>query len=367
MSTPSLSQFIRLGVNDNALKAHHPFDELNDKYRKQVIFASQIVEFAKGDKVFSDKIDRSRYYFLLKGKFSFKTGLLSKKTLASTDEAAQFDMGTLLPDGVDIIAAEAGHLLSVEADLLNTALVWMQAALLESEQPMQAPAAVSVVPMGGSEEEEEYEEDESDWMSSLLESPLFFNLPPANISKVFALFERVDVQKGESLIKQGDDGFYFYVLIHGKAHIVFDDQPERAPVAIHSGEYFGEDALVSGAPRSASVVMLTDGVVGRLDRDNFQTLLQEPVIKYIADEDVGKNLMKRGTTCVLVDVRSKEEFDHAPSPNSRNIPCRELRAVIPTLDKTSLYFISQEGGKRSELAAHLLSQANLQAFVIRQE
>jgi rhodanese-related sulfurtransferase len=75
--------------------------------------------------------------------------------------------------------------------------------------------------------------------------------------------------------------------------------------------------------------------------------------------------MKRSVRCVLIDVRSNEEFEHAPSHNSRNIPCRELRSSIAELDKEALYFISPEGGKRSELAAHLMSQANLQAFVIQ--
>ncbi len=358
MSTVSLSRFIRLGVNANTLKNHKPFNELNDKYRKQVIFASEIVEFNKGDTVFKGKLNRSRYYFLLKGRLAFKTGLLSRKQLDSNDDIALFDIGPLLPDDVDVTVADAGHLLSVEADLLDTALAWMQADTVAVEQPAVSPAAVAAV---------EEVEDDNDWMSSLLASPLFFNLPPANISRVFALFERVDVRKDEVLIHQGDEGFYFYVLIHGAAKVVFEDRPDTAPVELVAGNYFGEDALVSGAPRSASVVMTSDGVVGRLGREDFHSLLQDPVVKYISTEDVGKHLMKRGTQCVLVDVRSKEEFDHAPSPNSRNIPCRELRAVIPTLDSQALYFVSQEGGKRSELAAHLLSQANLQAFVIRGE
>lgn len=358
MTTVNLSRFIRLGVSDSAVKNHRPFNELNDKYRKQVVFASEIIEFNKGDTVFAGKVDRSCYCFLLKGKLSFKTGMLSKKTIDSADNVALFDIASLLPDGVDIQAADSGHLLSVKSDLMDTALAWMQASTVEQEQPAVSPAAVAAV---------EEEEDESDWMSSLLASPLFFNLPPANISRVFSLFERVDVRKDEVLIHQGDEGFYFYVLIQGAAKVLFADQPNTPPVGLESGAYFGEDALVSGAPRSASVVMTTDGVVGRLDRENFQNLLSDPVVKYIVPEDVGKQLMKRGAQCVLVDVRSKEEFDHAPSPNSRNIPYRDLRAVIPSLDKTAMYFISQEGGKRSELAAHLFAQVNLQAFVIRQE
>lgn len=356
MSTVNLSGFVRLGINANMIRRYQPFSELNDKYCKQVLFASQIIEFAKGDTVFRGKPDRSRYYFLLKGKLVFKTGMLSKKTIDSQDAAARFDICPQLPDGADVQAAEGGHLLSVEANLMDTALAWMQASEPEPEPlPPAAPAALLVV--------ETVEEEEDDWMSSLLSSPLFFNLPPANISRVFSLFERVEVAKGEEIIRQGDQGHHFYALIHGKARVLVDGQPVAE---LSAGSYFGEDALLSDAPRSASVVMLTSGEVGRLEREHFQSLLKDPVVKFITPEDVGKQLMKRGNKCVLVDVRSPEEFEHAPSPNSRNIPCRELRAVIPALDKDALYFISQEGGKRSELAAHLFSQAALQAFVIRE-
>ena len=68
---------------------------------------------------------------------------------------------------------------------------------------------------------------------------------------------------------------------------------------------------------------------------------------------------------VLVDVRTKDEFDHAPSFNARNIPYNELRNVIPSLPPDGTFFISHQGGKRSELAAHLFCQAGLNAFVIK--
>ncbi|HSC75057.1 MAG TPA: cyclic nucleotide-binding domain-containing protein [Pseudomonadales bacterium] len=362
-ATVSLSRFIQLGINANTIQPYKPFSELSDKYRKQVVFASDIVEFAKAETVLKGQIDRHCYYYLLKGKLSFKTGLLLKKTISSDDDTCLFDIGRLLPDSVDIVAADAGHMLVVKADLMDAALAWTQANDAASASGTNSRVASSKAeqPMAMEEEGDE----DSDWMSALLAYPLFFNLPPANISRVLSLFEKIDVKKGEAVIKQGDEGNYFYALIKGKAQVITDNQTDKPTAILSSGSYFGEDALVSGAPRSASVIMNTDGEVGRLDRESFQSLLQDPVVKYISQEDVGKNLMKRGVRCVLIDVRSREEFKHSPSPNSRNIPYRELRETISTLDKESSYFISPEGGKRSELAAHLMSQANLQAFVIQ--
>lgn len=357
-TTVSLSRFIRLGINANTIQPYKPFSELSDKYRKQVVFASDIIEFVKGDTVLKGQIDRHCYYYLLKGKLGFKTGMLSKKTISSDDKDSLFDIGRLLPDNIDITAADTGHMLAVKADMMDAALAWTQASEAASETKAPAKAETAMVA-------EEDSDEEDDWMSALLANPLFFNLPPANISRVLSLFEKVEVKKGEEIIRQGDEGNYFYALIKGKAQVVTDNQHDKPDAILASGSYFGEDALVSGAPRSASVIMSADGEVGRLDRESFQSLLQDPVVKYVSQEEVGKSLMKRGVRCVLIDVRSREEFAHAPSPNSRNIPCRELRAAIADLDKESSYFISPEGGKRSELAAHLMSQANLKAFVIQ--
>ena len=131
-ATVSLSRFIRLGINANTVQPYKPFSELNDKYRKHVVFASEIIEFAKGDTVLKGAIDRHCYYYLLKGKLSFKTGMLSKKTISSDDKNSLFDIGTLLPDGLDILAADAGHMLAVKIDMMDAALAWTQAAELEA-------------------------------------------------------------------------------------------------------------------------------------------------------------------------------------------------------------------------------------------
>jgi rhodanese-related sulfurtransferase len=361
ISAAKASRFVHFGVNVHSVKMHNPLNELNEKYRQQVIFSSELIEFSKGENIFIGKIDRSRYYFLLKGKIKFKIGIFSRKSIDCHDPIALFDISPHLPDDGPVIAEEPGCILSIEADLLDTALAWMRAHIVDAGQdirPDSEPESCTkklheLVPV---------ENDDNDWMSLLLHSPLFFNLPPANISKVFTLFERFNVCNGEVIIKQGDEGRYFYVIIEGRAKVLIDGIPAAE---LGRGDYFGEGAIVTGAPRSASVIMTSDGQIGRLDHDDFQNLLHDTVVKFITPDELGKKILKGMKHCVLLDVRSREEYSNKPSPNSRNIPCGELRQVIPELDGDSTYFISQEGGKRSELAAHLLSQANLKAFVIR--
>lgn len=354
----NLSQFIRLGINSNSLKLHKPFCSLNEKYRKHVIFSSTAVEFKKNDTVFPRQRDASKCLYLLKGKLSCKTGLLSKKTIDAATEACLFDVDSQVPDGVEAIALEDGHALVVDRELMDTALAWTQTAAVEEAQSVGAAPVAQVAEVGAEEEEE------GDWMTNLLSFPLFFNLPPANISTAFARFERVEAKKGDHIIRQGEEGDYFYVVIAGKAAVVFEDK-QKKPVLLDTGSYFGEDALISNKPRSATIIMATDGELGRMDKDNFRSLLVDSLVKFVSEEEVGMKLIKGGKSCVLVDVRTKDEFDHAPSFNARNIPYNELRNVIPSLPQDGTFFISHQGGKRSELAAHLFCQAGLNAFVIK--
>ena len=355
-ATPNLSQFIRLGINTNVLKSYKPFGDLSDKFRKHVIFDSKPVEFKKGDVVFGKQRDPAKALYLLKGKLSFKSGMLSKKVLEAGSDVCFFNLDSQIPDGIEAVALEDGHALLVDRQMLDTALAWTQTANIEESTSAGAVPVAVVADVS--------EEEEGDWMSNLLAFPLFFSLPPANISRAFSQFERIDVNKGERIIQEGAEGDYFFVVISGKAAVVFDGNADKKPILLDTGSYFGEDALLSDKPRSASVDMLTTGVLGRMGRDSFRELLVDSLVKFVSQEEVGMKLIKAGKQCVLVDVRSKEEFDHSPSFNARNIPYSELRAVIPSLDAACTYYISHEGGKRSELAAHLFSQANLKAFVI---
>ncbi len=355
-TTPNLSLFIRLGINANSLKTYKPFGDLNEKFRKHVIFDSTAIEFKKGDVVFGKQRDPAKSTYLLKGKLTFKSGLMSKKVLDAASDTNLFAIDSQIPEGIEAVATEDGHTLVVSRELMDTALAWTQTANIEESQSLGAAPVATVEETSG--------EEEGDWMTNLLSFPLFFNLPPANISRAFALFERIEVNKGDRIIEEGAEGDYFYVVISGKAAVVFNKDSGKKPVLLDTGSYFGEDALLSDKPRSASVDMVTNGALGRMDKENFRGLLVDPLVKFISQEEVGMKLIKAGKQCVLVDVRTKEEFDHAPSFNARNIPYNELRNVIPELDAACTYFVSHEGGKRSELAAHLFSQSSLKAFVI---
>jgi small-conductance mechanosensitive channel/CRP-like cAMP-binding protein len=76
---------------------------------------------------------------------------------------------------------------------------------------------------------------------------------------------------GETIVRQGDPGHSMFVVCSGRAAVVLE--PDRTHVArIEAGGYFGEMSLLTGDPRSASVVAVGDTSVLELDADVFRAL-----------------------------------------------------------------------------------------------
>jgi hypothetical protein len=79
---------------------------------------------------------------------------------------------------------------------------------------------------------------------------------------------------GETVFRQGDPGDFIYTIVNGEVAVMRED-PERGETMLNKlgpGEYFGEMALVSDAPRNATVRTLTPVDVVTMERMDFTTL-----------------------------------------------------------------------------------------------
>ena len=80
---------------------------------------------------------------------------------------------------------------------------------------------------------------------------------------------------GEVITKQGNEAHYLYIIIKGEAEVrVITPGGETKIVAqLGTGDVFGEMALLTGEPRNATVLALTDTVCYRLDKEGFKEAL----------------------------------------------------------------------------------------------
>ena len=83
-------------------------------------------------------------------------------------------------------------------------------------------------------------------------------------------------EPGQFIIKEGDEGNTFYMIMRGEAIATKTLEKGKPPVEVlkyKQGEYFGERALIKNEPRAANIVATTQMQVVALDRHSFKRLL----------------------------------------------------------------------------------------------
>jgi len=199
--------------------------------------------------------------------------------------------------------------------------------------------------------------DDRAWIRKMSHIMAFKSMPPANIKYLLEKMESVQVRAGENIVQQGESGDYYYVLVDGKARVT--RTVELA--TLMPGRSFGEEALLSGSQRNASVTMLEDGMVMRLDKRDFDDMLREPMLNRIAPSEAR---LKVAQGARWLDIRHAKEFNYSHLPGSMNIPLHELRLRIEELDQDTHYICYCRTGHRSSASAFLLVQNGFNASVL---
>ena len=109
--------------------------------------------------------------------------------------------------------------------------------------------------------------------------PVFAELGTKNLVKILPKLKLHGYQKGKTIIRQGVEGDSFYVIRKGKVEVVLDGSGEEGLTVarLGPGDGFGEMALLTGTPRSANVLALTDVEVWRIAKADFDVLLSQSV------------------------------------------------------------------------------------------
>ena len=109
-------------------------------------------------------------------------------------------------------------------------------------------------------------------MTKILQSNVFLQIPPANIQKMFMQMEQVPTQSGETIMRQGDPGDYYYILQRGSCEVsrTAPDGRQIKLAVLNQGDGFGEEALISDSVRNASITMVTEGSLMRLFKEDFK-------------------------------------------------------------------------------------------------
>ena len=141
--------------------------------------------------------------------------------------------------------------------------------------------------------------------------PLFSSLTDAELHDVIVLMEHHSFASGAVIMKEGDPGASFHLVIAGDARIVTSDRNGREVLLdeIGMGGFVGELSLLTGEPRSASAIATSEVMTLALDRDAFLLFLrQHPHACFTILTVLGQRL-SRSAELLRTSVRNVNEIE----------------------------------------------------------
>ena len=100
----------------------------------------------------------------------------------------------------------------------------------------------------------------------------------------------------------------------------------------------------------------------RLDKEDFTTLLAEPIISYVSPDEAENIVNQDGQ---WLDVGRKPAGNMLTLAEIVRIPLQLLRLKVDTLDSDATYVVTSNTLSHSCAAAHILTQCGLNAFVLK--
>ncbi len=246
------------------LKAFSPLSGLKRDNLHALLKKVTLRDAKRGQTLFKKGDSEKLTVYVLSGTVELREGCKVVETIASGTDAARNPISPMLPRHHTAVAADAVELVTINSEILDTIVTWGQTGSYE---------------VGELRSEAENESD--DWMTGFLQTEAFHKIPAANIQEIFMRLQQVNFKAGDTVIQQGDEGDYFYVIARGRCVVTRKKARAKKDMTLAElavGNTFGEEALISGAKRNATVAMLTDGSLMRLGNNDFQSLLKESML-----------------------------------------------------------------------------------------
>jgi len=327
-----------------ALKNLVPLNGLSNTHFEELARKATVLEIKEGKFLFKKGERDNSTCYVLSGEIALHDGSDIKLTIQGGTEEAKHPIAPQQPRQLSARAKTKSTVISIDSGLLDVMLAWEQSSAYE------------VAEIEADEEE--------DWMTRMMQSDLMQRLPATNLQQLFIRMKEVPAKAGETIVSQDDDGDYYYIIKQGKCIVSRKPSPASRPIKLaelNDGDSFGEESLLSGSKRNATVTMMSDGSLMRLAKKDFDELLKSPLLSKLVYDDA-KKLVEKGA--VYLDVRLPGEYVNAHLNGSINIPLAAIRNEITEIDRSKTYIVYCDTGRRSTSAVFLLGQFGIDAHVL---
>lgn len=255
-----------------------PLNKLPPDRQSRLLERSEVLDLKKKQTLF-EQGDRDDYtYYVLEGDIEMYADDSLIKSVSGGDAASFQPLAQLQPRQMTAIAKSKVRVLQIDRGLLD------QLLSVDESETVDEPPATGV-------EVEEMESDASgDWLMTMLQSELFSRIPASNIQSLLDTLETVTAKVGENVVTQGEPGDYYYAVQSGTCEVVRTSSKNKEVrlAELATGDTFGEEALISGAKRNATVRMTADGDLARLTKDDFTKLIKAPLLSTVSRDQADK-------------------------------------------------------------------------------
>jgi len=332
------------------LRSFSPLDGLKSENLHSLARKATLRELSSGRLLFKQGDTDKRTYYLVSGVIELMQEGRTVLVVRGGSPEARNPLAASTPRRYTArVVSERIEYLAIDSDMLDVMLTWDQTGSYEVNELKQDEDLTSA----------------DDWMTTLLQTKALHRIPPANIQAIFMRMQRMDYKAGDLVIKQGDEGDYFYVIVKGKCAVTRETPLNKEGIRLAElgmGDTFGEEALISDAKRNANVSMLTDGTLMRLGKEDFRTLLNEPMLEWV-DLEKARAIVANGGK--WLDVRLPSEFENYRMDGAINLPLYFIRLKLKSLDRNMHYVVCCDTGRRSSAGAYILSERGFHASVLK--
>ena len=205
-------------------------------------------------------------------------------------------------------------------------------------------------------------------LASLQAVPLFASCAAEEISEIASVLETVDVAAGTVVFRERDPGVDMYIIQTGAVRIVSEGPSGQTIAELGTGDVFGEMALITGFPRSASAIASTDARLWRLEKDRFDTLIRSyPSLSVTLSRVLSQRVRRTATLgreltgrTALVTGASKGIGTYI----ARALAREGMNLVLTARSAEALEELRQEV-EALAIPADVSDKADLQALVVR--
>lgn len=334
-----------MAVDAALLTALYPLEKLAPDRREALAQEARVLELAQGTVIFREGELDSTTYWLLEGEVDGRYDNGREKRISSASLQGRYAIGDLQPRRFNAVVVSAGaKLLACERRFTEK--------LIALDELIRAGRVPLWLKQGGP----------APWLMRMLKNRAFNRLPSTHLERLLLALEELKAPAGMAVVREGEAGDAFYVIREGHATVSKDEEGRELPLArLQAGDSFGEDALLTGAPRNATVSMREAGLLMRLPKASFDKLLRSAAAEWVTP-DKAVAMLKQNA--VLLDVRSQEDFGKGSIPGARNLPAEFLRANLDKLPRDRRYLVFCNGADRSGSAVFQLAKHGIDAHAV---